>query len=474
MVVGEVAVEVDVVIIGGGPGGYSAAIRLGQLGKTVVLIEKDKLGGVCLNRGCIPSKALIYTAEKVDQLHSLQDMGVDVSGERPKTDLKVWQEWKESITAKLSKGVHQLCDQHKGITTVKGEANFLSNNRIGVETGGDFEIYKFENSIIATGSRPIVPSFVGNHHANILDSTSILALEDLPSSLTIVGGGYIGVEIGMALAKLGTVVTIIELSERILPATAKTLSKEVVMKAKEIGIKIVTSAMVTELIVSNDGVELIVSTKDGEQKFQSSKVLITVGRKPNTEELGLNQLGIVVENSGHIEVDEECRTSQDNIFAIGDVTIGPALAHKASKEGKIAAEVISGLPSAMDTSLIPYVIFTDPQIAGVGMTEEEAKQKGYQIKKGKFPFSANGIALISKKPAGFAEVIVDAETHVLLGFHVVGSDASNLISEGTLALELGARVEDLALTIHPHPTLTEAWLEAAEAALGHAIHSVNR
>ncbi|MEW9673319.1 dihydrolipoyl dehydrogenase [Ammoniphilus sp. 3BR4] len=474
MVVGEVAVETDVVVIGGGPGGYAAAIRLGQLGKSVVLIEKDRLGGVCLNRGCIPSKALIHTAEQYHGLAHFKKMGIHLPEEQVTFDLSTWQGWKEGITSQLNQGIAHLCKEN-GVTVVKGQATFLSDDRIGVETGGDFETYKFEEAIIATGSRPFIPSFLTVDGEYILDSTSALQLKEVPETLSVIGGGYIGIEMGMAYAKLGAKVTIIEMADRILPQVAGHLVREVTRKGKKLGLTIKTSTRVDEAVIEGGKVSLHLSTeKLGSETIVSDKVLVTIGRVPNTQGIGLDQAGVATDERGYILVDGKCRTNVQHIFAIGDITPGPALAHRASKQGVVAAEVIGGLPSAIDSPNVPYVIFSDPQIAGVGCTREEAEQLGHQVKVGTFPFRANGRALAANETDGFAEVIVDAQSHVLLGMHVVGADASNLIGEGVLALEMAARVEDIALTMHPHPTLTEGWLEAAEAALGHAIHIVNK
>lgn len=474
MVVGEVAVETDVVVIGGGPGGYAAAIRLGQLGKSVVLVEKEELGGVCLNRGCIPSKALIHAAGEYHKLASLAKLGIELPAGEPLFHMSKWQTWKESVVSQLSQGVDHLC-QANGVTVVKGEAAFLSTDRVGVETGGDFETYKFRQAIVATGSRPYIPPFLEPDHEYLLDSTDALKLTDVPKTLAIVGGGYIGMELGMAFAKLGTKVTVVEAAGTILPQTASHLTAEVVKQAKKLGMTVKTGTVVESAEVSSGKVVMAIRTPQNvREQLATDKALITIGRVPNTADIGLAQAEVTVNERGFIPVDTTCRTSNPHIFAIGDVTPGPALAHRASKQGIVAAEVIAGLPSSVDSPYVPYVIFTEPQIAGVGMTKEEAKQQGYQVKVASFPYRANGKALAIDAKEGFAEVIVDENSHLLLGMHVVGEDASNLIAEGALALEMAARVEDVALTMHPHPTLSEVWLEAAEAALGHAIHIVNK
>ncbi|RXT08807.1 dihydrolipoyl dehydrogenase [Ammoniphilus sp. CFH 90114] len=474
MVVGEIAVETDVVVIGGGPGGYAAAIRLGQLGQSVVLIEEDKLGGVCLNRGCIPSKALIHSAGEYHKLGSLGKMGIRIPTNDFSFEMEGWQDWKGGIVSQLNKGIEHLCKEN-GVTVVKGRASFLSDDRVGVETGGDFETYKFQQAIIATGSRPFIPAFIEVDHTHILDSTSALQLKEVPKSLAIIGGGYIGMEMGMAFAKLGSKVTVVEMADRILPQVSAGLVREVTRNAKKLGMTIKTSTKVENIGLDNGKTVLeVTSEKAGNETIVSDKVLVTIGRIPNSGGLGLDQAGVEMDERGYIPVDAKCTTNVPHIYAIGDITPGPALAHRASKQGIVAAEVISGLASSVDSPLIPYVIFTEPQIAGVGYSKEEAEQRGFEVKVGQFPYRANGRALATAEVDGFAEVIVDANTHLLLGMHMVGADASNMIGEGVLALELSARVEDLALTMHPHPTLSEVWLEAAEAALGHAIHIVNK
>ncbi len=471
MVVGEVRTEVDVAVIGGGPGGYAAAIRLGQLGKSVVLIEKENVGGVCLNKGCIPSKALIHTASKFEELSRVEDMGIQLQ-EKATMDLGKWQERKKRIISQLTSGIQHLCNKN-GVTIVEGKAYFLSDDRIGVETSGDFEVYQFENAIIATGSEPAPVPFATIDHEYILNSTSALELTEVPDSLLIVGGGYIGMELGMALAKLGSDVTVVEVAERILPATSKHLTKEVVKKAKRLGMTIQTSTYVDSMEVENEQVVVTLREGDTTKKQTFAKAIVTIGRTPRTKELGLEQIGVTMDERGLIPIDETCRTNIPHLFAIGDITAGPALAHKATKQGIVAAEVIGGLPSAVDSPFIPYAIFTDPEIAGVGMTVEEAKEEGYEVKTAHFPFQANGMALATDAQDGFVEVIVDKETHLLLGCHIVGKNASQLIGEGVLGLELGVRAEDIALTVHPHPTLTEGWTEVTQAVLGKAIHILN-
>lgn len=474
MVVGEVAIEADAVVIGGGPGGYAAAIRLGQLGKSVVLIERDALGGVCLNRGCIPSKALVHAADQYARMSGGDKLGIRFAGGSPVFDLNVWQQWKTSVVSRLGKGIDSLCKAN-GVAVVKGDGCFLSGDRIGVRTDEGTDIYKFAHAVVATGSRPYIPASIAVDHRFVVDSASALQATELPARLSVVGGGYIGMEIGMAFAKLGASVTVIEQSDRILPGIDGRLAGEVARNAVRLGMEIRTATLVEQSVQVGGGVQLHVrSERGGKEVIESDKTLVAAGRVPNTDGLGLEQAGIRVDARGYVLVDERCRTAAPHIYAIGDITPGAALAHRASRQGMVAAEAICGLPSAFDSPYVPYAIFTDPQIAGVGLTREAAEREGYPVKSAQFPFGASGRALATDEPGGFAEVIVDARTDLLLGLHVVGADASNLIGEGVLALEMGARAQDIALTMHPHPTLSEGWMEAAAAALGQAIHTADK
>lgn len=473
MVVGEIAVETDVVVIGGGPGGYTSAIRLGQLGKSVVLVEKEELGGVCLHAGCIPSKALIHAAGLYDEARSASKLGLRMEPGALSFDMSAWQLWKSGIVGRLRSGVAHLCTAN-GVTVVKGSAVFLSDDRVGVETESGFETYKFKQAIIATGSRPHLPAFAAAGGSRILTSTEALESDSMPERLAIIGSGYIGIELGMVFAKLGCRVTLIEREERILPLVEGSFAAEVKRSAGKLGMVIKTGTEVRAIMEHDDDVELrLESRQQGEESVLCDKVLVTVGRLPNTEGLGLSQAGVQMDERGYVPVDAECRTNVRHIFAIGDITPGPALAHRAARQGTVAAEVIGGLPSAFDSPYVPYVIFSDPQIAGVGLTRAEAERQGMKVKTGRFPFRANGYALAAGKTDGFAEVVVEEDTGLLLGMHAVGADAGSLIGQGVLALEMAARAEDVAMTVHPHPTLSEGWLEAAAAALGHAIHIVN-
>ena len=513
MVVGEVATETDVLVIGGGPGGYVAAIRAAQLGKDVTLVEKDRLGGVCLNVGCIPSKALIDAAKAYHRLAREAERGIVVEGAR--LDFGRLQGWKQSVVQRLTSGVEQLLKGH-GVTVVKGRATFTGPNQVRVENpGGGNEVYRFQHCIVATGSRPVeLPGF-GFDGVRILDSSDALALDHLPLRLVVIGGGYIGLELGTAFAKLGSAVTVLELADQLLPGTDPELVQVVARRLRQLGVKVHTGVRVLgwEEEPGGEGVRVVFrpeprgegaapgavgegpgarsigagtggsggagaagagSSGSEEQAVVADAVLVSVGRRPNTDGLGLERAGVELDERGRVRVDAQRRTRQRHIFAIGDIVPGPMLAHKASREGIVAAEVIAGLPAAADYVAVPAPIFTDPEIATVGLTEEQARQQGYDPVVGRFPYTANGRALTLGERDGFVKLVADRESKVVLGAGIVGPEASDLIAELALAIEMGATLEDLALTIHAHPTLSEAVMEAAEAGLGHAIHVLGK
>jgi dihydrolipoamide dehydrogenase len=472
MVVGEFTTEIDVLVIGSGPGGYVAAIRAAQLGKSVTIVDSSELGGVCLNRGCIPSKALISASHHYEMMKESESNNMGIVAESVKINFEKVQEWKEGVVKKLTGGVEGLLKGNK-VDILKGEALFVSDNEVRVIDGYDVNRYKFEHCIIATGSRPIElkPFPYGDR---ILSSTEALKLEEIPKSMVVIGGGYIGIELGQTFAKFGTQVTILEGEKQILPGFEKQLTQPVSKNLKKSNVEIVTKAMAQSAEQTDHDVTVTYKVGDEEKKVKADYLLVTVGRKPNTDELGLDATEVKVSERGLIEVDHQCRTSVSNIFAIGDVIDGPALAHKASYEGKVAAEVIAGQPSVVDYKVIPAVVFSEPEIASVGLSESEAKDEGYTVSVGKFPFGANGRALSLNATDGFVKVVADKEKGFILGAQIVGIEASNLIAEIALAIEMGATLEDIALTIHAHPTLGEISMEAAEAALGQSIHSLNK
>ncbi|GAA3401276.1 dihydrolipoyl dehydrogenase [Paenibacillus hodogayensis] len=468
MVVGTLTVDVDVLVIGSGPGGYVAAIRAAQLGKSVVCVDKAEIGGVCLNRGCIPSKALISAAHRYESALQGSEYGIEVDG--VKVDWAKVQEWKNGIVKKQSGGVSSLLKGNK-IQFVSGEAFFVNESVVSVATESDSTQYKFNNCIIATGSRPVeLKAFPFGKR--ILSSTEALSLSEIPQSLVVIGGGYIGIELGQTFAKFGTKVTVLEGSDTILPGFEKELSRYVGRSLKKSNVDVVTEALAKDAKQTDSDVTVTYTVGGEEKQVTADYVLVTVGRRPNTDELGLQAIGVKVSDRGLIEVDRQGRTSVPAIFAIGDVVPGPSLAHKASYEAKVAAEAIAGQSSAVDYKAIPAVVFSEPEIASVGLSETEAKEKGVNVFSGRFSYGANGRAQSIGANEGFVKLIGDKDTGLLIGAQIVGAEASNLIAELGLAVEMGATIEDISLTIHAHPTLGEIVMDAAEGALGHPIHMV--
>lgn len=468
MVVGDFPIELDTLVVGAGPGGYVAAIRAAQEGQKVTVVEKGTLGGVCLNVGCIPSKALIQAGHKVEYAHGDADLGISTEG--AKVDFSKVQEWKASVVNKLTSGVGSLLKGNK-VDVVSGEVYFVDKNTVKVMDEKSSQTYTFNNCIIATGSTPIeLPSF--KYTDRVLDSTGALNLKEIPKKLVVIGGGYVGIELGTAYANFGTEVTVLEGLKDILGGFEKQMTSLVSRKLKKKGVNIVTEAMAKGVEETADGVKVTYEAKGKEETIDADYVLVTVGRRPNTSELGLEGVGVKMTDRGLIEIDEQCRTNIENIYAIGDIVEGPPLAHKASYEGKIAAEAISGKPSAIDYNGIPMVVFSEPELASVGHTEQSAKDAGYKVKASKFPFAANGRALSLNDSDGFMKLITREEDGVVLGAQIAGPNASDMIAELGLAVESGITAEDIALTIHAHPSLGEITMEAAEVAIGTPIHIV--
>ena len=468
MVVGDFPIETDTLVIGAGPGGYVAAIRAAQLGQKVTVVEKGTVGGVCLNVGCIPSKALISAGHRYDHAKNSSEMGI--SAENVTLDFAKVQEFKAGVVKKLTGGVAGLLKGNK-IDTVYGEAYFVDANTVRVMDENSAQTYTFKNAIIATGSTPIeIPNF--KYGKRVLDSTGALNLQELPKSLVVIGGGVIGTELGGAYANFGTEVTILEGTDVILNGFEKQMSQLVVKNLKKKGAKIVTKALAKGVEELEDKVIVTYEADGKEEKIEADYVLVSVGRKPNTKEMGLEEVGIKMTDRGIIEIDKQCRTNVSNIYAIGDIVAGPQLAHKASYEGKIAAEAISGHASEIDYLGIPAVAFSEPELATVGYTEKQAKEEGLDIKASKFPFAANGRALSLNDSEGFMKIITRKEDGLVIGAQIAGPGASDMISELGLAIEAGMTAEDIAMTIHAHPTLGEITMEAAEVAMGSPIHII--
>ncbi|GLH63408.1 dihydrolipoyl dehydrogenase [Parageobacillus sp. G301] len=470
MVVGDFAIETETLVVGAGPGGYVAAIRAAQLGQKVTIVEKGNLGGVCLNVGCIPSKALISASHRYVEAKHSEDIGI--KAENVTVDFSKVQQWKASIVKKLTSGVEGLLKGNK-VEIVRGEAYFVDANTVRVINGDSAQTYTFKNAIIATGSRPIeLPGF--KFSDRVLDSTGALNLQEIPKSLVVIGGGYIGTELGTAYANFGTKVTIIEGADEILSGFEKQMTAIVKRRLKKKGVEIFTNALAKEVEERQDGVTVTFEVKGETKTIDADYVLVTVGRRPNTDELGLEQIGIKLTDRGLIEIDKQCRTSVPNIYAIGDIVQGPPLAHKASYEGKIAAEAIAGKPSEIDYLALPAVVFSEPECASVGYFEQQAKDEGIEVVTAKFPFAANGRALSLNDTDGFMKIVARKEDGVVIGAQIVGPNASDMIAELGLAIEAGMTAEDIALTIHAHPTLGEIAMETAEAVLGTPIHIISK
>jgi len=459
--------DFDLIVIGSGPGGYHAAIRAAQLGLKVACVEKGDVGGVCLNVGCIPTKALLHVAHTLEEGRHASAYGVTFG--EPEVDLKALEAWKGGIVKKLTGGVRQLLKGAK-VELVEGEARFLDANSI---QAGDRRLTA-KAFIVATGSRPMsIPGFEPDGD-RILDSTGALSLGEVPKRFLTLGGSAIGLEFADIYAALGSEVTVVELLDRIVPTADADASKALHQALAKRGITIETGTKAVAQKKVKSGTQVTVEGKDGKQrKLVVDKVLVAVGRAPNGKGLGLEEIGVVVDERGYVPTSDTMQTNLPHVYAIGDVARPPLLAHKAMKEGIVAAEHAAGKKVAMDT-LVPAVIYTNPELASVGMTEAEAVEAGFEVRVGTFPLAASGRAMTMNANHGLMKVVGDAKTDLVLGVHVVAPGAGDLIAEAALAMEMGTTVEDLGATQHPHPTLSEGLMEAAEHAHGQAIHVANK
>jgi dihydrolipoamide dehydrogenase len=484
MVVGEVAVGADLLVIGGGPGGYAAALRGAAAGRSVTLVERDRIGGVCLNVGCIPSKALIHVADTAALPGEAASIGVDLTAA---VDLDRAQAWIGDVVGRLTGGVGQLL-RDAGVTVTTGTARFATARRVAVTRGDDATFYEFKSMILATGSRPAELPTLPFDGERILDSTAALALRRVPDRLTVVGGGYIGVELGGAWAKLGAEVTIVELADQLLPGmpTGPARMLERALRARGVTIRLATK------VLGIEGDDLVVEGPDGEGRLPIRRssatppvaqerrvgggddadgdgvVVVAVGRRPNTDSLGLPG-AIALDGDGRIVVAPDRRAAAD-VYAIGDITPGPALAHKATAEAEVAVTAAAGQRAAFDPAVIPAVVFSDPQVATVGLTVEQVRAAGADPTSFRFPLAASGRAVALGRPDGYVEMVADRGDGAVLGVHMVGAGVAELAAEAALAVEMGATALDLALTIAPHPTLSEALAEAAMGAAGRPLH----
>lgn len=471
MVVGELAHEKDLIIIGGGPGGYHAAIRAAQLGKNVTLIERAQLGGVCLNKGCIPSKVIAQGAERLVAAKQDHLIGIRTTGLH--FEIEKLLNHKNQVVKQLRDGVEALCKANK-IEVIKGSALFLSNEKIGVENEDSYEVFKFNEAIIATGGTPVKLPDVPVSDERLIDIWSISDIADVPENLIVLGDDYIALEMAMAFQAFGTDVTLILNEGKEDFSYDSSINRELNRVLKKAGISLVKGHKFEEAILTGAGVSVILSGKKGSKTVEGSHLFYSLGVKPQTEHLGIERLGMKLTEKGFILTDQAGRTSIGNIFAIGDVTEGPSLAVKAIKQGKTAAETICGKASENDLTFIPHIARTRPPIACAGLTEQEASEHGFEVGVGEFSLSANGFASILGKKEGLVKVVFDKNSDLLLGVHLIGQGAVELISNGIQALEMAARDEDIKFPNYPHPSINEALLEAVEVFKGEAIHSVPR
>lgn len=468
MVMGEFTQETDVLVVGGGPGGYAAAFRAADLGLDVTMVDMDaRPGGVCLFRGCIPSKTLLFVAELLHDARRAEEMGVFFN--EPKVDLDKLRAWKDRVVDKLAGGLVEL-SRKRGVQLIQGRALFESSDMVHV-TGEAACRIKFRHAVIAVGSHTrAVGGTEFREGGRIMDSTGALELADIPGRLLVIGAGYVGVELGSVYASLGSRVTMVELNGHLMMGIDQDLVQLLTRRLNSLFSSIHFHTQVKSMEEHEDRVDVVFEGEIDPLKQSFDRVLLAIGREPNSHEIGLENTQVKLNERGYVIVDEQRRTADAKIFAVGDVVGGVMLAHKAMHEGKVAAEVIAGKKVAFDPQAIPAVVYTDPQIAYVGLTEDRARQKNLPVKVSRFPWAASGRAVSMGVPQGITKVIIDLESGRVLGVGIVGREAGEMISEGVLAVEMGALAEDLALTIHPHPTLSESEEEAAEAFLGSATH----
>jgi dihydrolipoamide dehydrogenase len=465
MVMGEMTQDVDLVVIGAGPGGYTAALRAQELGIKTALVESmPKPGGVCLHCGCIPSKALLHAAEVIESAKHASSFGIEFA--KPKINVDQLRTWKQQVTDKLAQGIAGMC-KAAGVEMIQGIAHFEDSRNIRVknpETEQSIRI-KFKHAILATGSRPIKLRGLDLDSPRILDSTSALNIQDIPKTLLVIGGGYIGLEMGTVYAALGSTVTCVEMTDGLLPGVDRDLVKPLHQHLQAVLSAIYLNAKVTGLKEEKDGIAVTFEGKDAPQSAKFEKVLIAVGRRPNSDNLGLENTQVEIDKQGFVVIDDKCQTADKRILAIGDVSGQPMLAHRAMRQGHVAAEVLAGRPSCFDNRAIPAIVFTEPEVAWCGITENEAKDKGIEVGVAKFPWSASGRAQTLAEPTGQTKIIFDPKSQLVLGVGMVGPRAGELITEAVLAIEMGAVLEDLVVAIHPHPTLSETINEAAMVAV---------
>ncbi|MFB6242239.1 MAG: dihydrolipoyl dehydrogenase [Candidatus Nanosalina sp.] len=468
MVVGDIETGADLVVIGAGPGGYNAAIRGAQKGLDVVLVDKEGIGGTCLNRGCIPAKALIHSSKFKEDIEHWNEIGIKAKVESIEFD--GIQEWKNEVVDRLTSGLESILKSY-GVEIMEGTARFVDGETVRVEEEHNAENVKFENAVIATGSRPVEIPGLEFDKDKVISSRELLNLEEVPDEIVVVGGGYIGMEAVTKFAKFGSDVKVVEARDRVLQNFDKDIVDEIQEVNPDYGDEIYTSAKAEKVEYEDDKAVLVADQEGEELRLSGDYILVAAGRtaEPALDGLNLEKVGIEINDDGFLDVDEQMRTSEENIFAVGDCVGNPMLAHKAFREGKVAAKVAAGEPAAFDNQYIPKAMYTDPEVAVVGRTPEEAREEFEEVKIGRFPFSASGRALTTTKTGGFIRVVASGDGK-LQGVQVVGARASDMIAEATLALEMQAYLDDVAGTIHAHPTFPEAFSEACEDAMDESIH----
>lgn len=465
-------IRTDIVVVGAGPGGYAAAFYAADKGKKVILVDRARrLGGVCLNCGCIPSKALLHATKMIREAQESDGRGISFGA--PKISLDKLRAWKDSVLEKLAQGLSGL-SRKRGVELLRGKGYFEDSRTLRVETQEGQKFISYEKAIIAVGSKPALPSAFDLGNKRVMTSTEALEIEEIPKNLLVVGGGYIGMELGTVYAALGSQVVLTELLSSTLMGVDSDLVRPVMRYAEKLFKEVRLNAKVVKMATSGKQIKVTL-TVNGEQRDEIyDRVLVSVGRIPNCKDLGLENTKVALDEKGFIRVNGQRQTSDPAIYAIGDVVGGAMLAHKASKEAKIAVEVITGESSAFDDVVIPAVVFTDPEVAWCGLTESAAKEKGIAVQVARFPWAASGRALTLDRPDGLTKLMIEPETERILGVGIVGHGAGELISEGVLAVQMGATARDIAESVHPHPTLSETLMECAEVFYGFPTHTLAR
>lgn len=466
------SIKTEIVVIGAGPGGYTAAFYAADKGKKVILVDQDeRLGGVCLNRGCIPSKALLHATKLIREARDSGERGIAFGA--PAVNLNKLRTWKDSVVEKLAQGLSQLA-QVRGVRVLGGRGYLEDSRTLRVETKEGQKFIQYDKAILAVGSKPAMPAALDLGNPRVMTSTEALELEEIPKNLLIVGGGYIGLELGTVYAALGTTVVLVEALSGLLPGVDPDLVRPVMRYAAKAFKEVRFNTKVVKLATS--GKQIKVTTEVDKQRKEElyDRVLVSIGRAPNHEDLGLENTKATKDEKGFIKCDPEQRTTDPHIYAVGDVNGGAMLAHKAAKQARVAIEAICGEAGAFEDVVIPAVVFTDPEVAWCGLTEAEAKEKGMEVRVVKFPWSASGRALTIDRPDGLTKLIIEPESERVLGVGIVGAGAGELISEGVLAVEMGATAKDIAESVHPHPTLSETLKECAELFYGNATHALGK